>query len=75
MSLSWTNWKHWLSVGGTTFAGGALAYVYANLSGLAGGKWKAVAGGAVIAGLAAVFHLAQVPSVPALPGPSQEGLS
>ncbi len=63
MKLSWTTLENWLSVAGMTALGGAVGYLQANMTaGLTGQvPWKQIAVGALLAGTAAVVHLAQVP--------------
>lgn len=54
------NWKHWLSIMGSAFAGGAVAFVSTHLSTGIPTTTQGVAAflaGAGIAGLVAVLHL------------------
>ena len=56
------NWKHWLSVGGATFCGGAVGYMQTHLStGIPTGEQqvRAFAIGAALAGAIALSHLFQ----------------
>lgn len=62
MSLSWTTWKHWLSVAAVTFGGAAVGYEEAHLANILSGQWKLALVGGLVAGVSAVLHLAQVPA-------------
>ncbi len=65
-SLSWTTARHWLSVAGSVFIGGAAGYVQALLTAgkLTSLPYKQIAIGAVLAGLLAIGHLGQIPGRP-----------
>lgn len=66
--------RHWLSVSASTFAGGALGWLATHLGGAVpttGQGWGAVAAGASLAGAVALGHLFQDASPKAAPGASQ----
>lgn len=74
------NWRHWLSIGLASFAGGAVAWISAHLAaGLPTSSEgvEAFALGACVAGASAVAHLLQPvpvsppPAPPAPPAPTE----